>query len=169
MSDYAIDTEDLCLTYRRKPALDHLTLRLPRGGIHAFVGANGAGKSTLFRVLLGFEPAASGNARILGHDCRRLTPDMRERIGFVNEEHTLPTWMRVHELTAMQRRQYPRWNDARYDEVLGHFSVEPGQRIGELSRGERAGLNLAMALAQGPELLILDEPTLGLDVVAKRA
>jgi ABC-2 type transport system ATP-binding protein len=169
MSDYAIDTEDLCLTYQRKAALDHLTLRLPRGGIHAFVGANGAGKSSLFRVLLGFEPAASGKARILGHDCRRLTPELRARIGFVNEEHTLPAWMRVRDLTAMQRRQYPRWNDGRYDEVLGHFNVEPGQRIGELSRGERAGLNLAMALAQGPELLILDEPTLGLDVVAKRA
>ncbi len=169
MSDYAIDTEDLCLVYKRKPALDHLTLRLPRGGIHAFVGANGAGKSSLFRVLLGFEPAASGSARILGHDCRRLTPALRERIGFVNEEHTLPAWMRVRDLTDMQRRQYPRWNDARYDDVLGHFNVEPGQRIGELSRGERAGLNLAMALAQGPELLILDEPTLGLDVVAKRA
>jgi ABC-2 type transport system ATP-binding protein len=169
MSDYAIDTEDLCLVYKRKPALDHLTLRLPRGGIHAFVGANGAGKSSLFRVLLGFEPASSGRARILGHDCRRLTPLLRERIGFVNEEHTLPAWMRVRDLTGMQRRQYPRWNDARLGEVLGHFNVEPGQRIGELSRGERAGLNLAMALAQRPELLILDEPTLGLDVVAKRA
>jgi ABC-2 type transport system ATP-binding protein len=169
MSDYAIDTEDLCLYYRRKPALDHLTLRLPRGGVHAFVGANGAGKSSLFRVLLGFEPASSGSARILGHDCSHLTPLLRERIGFVNEEHTLPTWMRVRDLKDMQRRQYPRWNDARYDEVLGHFNVEPGQRIGELSRGERAGLNLGMALAQCPALLILDEPTLGLDVVAKRA
>ena len=169
MSDYAIDTEDLCLAYKRKPALDRLTLRLPRGGIDAFVGANGAGKSSLFRVLLGFEPAFGGRAHILGHDCRRLSTALRERIGFVNEEHTLPAWMRVRDLTDMQRRQYPRWNDARYDDVLGHFNVEPGQRIGELSRGERAGLNLAMALAQQPELLILDEPTLGLDVVAKRA
>jgi len=169
MSDYAIDTKELCLFYKDKPALDNLTLRLPRGGIHAFVGANGAGKSSLFRVLLGFEPATTGSARILGHDCRRLTPALRERIGFVNEEHTLPAWMRVRDLKGMQRRQYPHWNDARYDEVLGHFNVDPGQRIGGLSRGERAGLNLAVALAQRPELLILDEPTLGLDVVAKRA
>jgi ABC-2 type transport system ATP-binding protein len=169
MSDYAIDTRDLCLFYKHKPALDHLTLRLPRGGIHAFVGANGAGKSSLFRVLLGFEPATTGSAHILGHDSRRLTPALRERIGFVNEEHTLPGWMRVRDLKGMQQRQYPRWNDARYDEVLGHFDVDPGQRIAGLSRGERAGLNLGVALAQGPELLILDEPTLGLDVVAKRA
>jgi ABC-2 type transport system ATP-binding protein len=120
-------------------------------------------------LLLGFEPASSGSARILGHDCGRLTPALRERIGFVNEEHTLPGWMRVRDLRGMQQRQYPRWNDARYDEVIGHFNVDPGQRIVSLSRGERAGLNLGIALAQGPDLLILDEPTLGLDVVAKRA
>ncbi len=169
MNDYVIETEDLCLHYKRKPALDRLSLRLPRGGIHAFVGANGAGKSSLFRVLLGFEPAGSGSARVLGHDCARLAPEVRSRIGFVNEEHTLPGWMRVCELERMQRRQYPRWNGERYDEVLCNFNVLPGQQVGRLSRGERAGLNLALALAQGPELLILDEPTLGLDVVAKRA
>ena len=169
MSDYAIDTNELCLYYKHKPALDHLTLRLPRGGVHAFIGANGAGKSSLFRVLLGFEPPSAGSARILGHDCRRLTPALRGSIGFVNEEHTLPPWMRVRDLHDMQQRQYARWDEDRYATVLAHFAVEPGQRAGELSRGERAGLNLALALAQGPELLILDEPTLGLDVVAKRA
>jgi ABC-2 type transport system ATP-binding protein len=169
MSDYAIDTDQLCLFYKRKPALDHLSLRLPRGGIHAFIGANGAGKSSLFRVLLGFEPPSSGSARVLGHDCARLTPELRGRIGFVNEEHTLPNWMRVRELTQMQQRQYARWNGARHDEVLSHFNVLPEQKVAQLSRGERAGLNLALALAQSPDLLILDEPTLGLDVVAKRA
>jgi ABC-2 type transport system ATP-binding protein len=169
MSDYAIDTDQLCLYYKRKLALDHLSLRLPRGGIHAFVGANGAGKSSLFRVLLGFEPASSGSARVLGHDCARLTPELRGRIGYVNEEHTLPTWMRVQDLVRMQQRQYARWNVARHDDVLCHFNVYPDQQVGQLSRGERAGLNLALALGQSPELLILDEPTLGLDVVAKRA
>jgi len=172
MSDYVIDTEGLCLRYKGKLALDHLTLRLPRGGIHAFVGANGAGKSSLFRVLLGFEPASAGSAQVLGHDCARLSPEMRGRIGFVNEEHTLPAWMRVHDLMRMQQRHYrgPQgWNAGRYDEVLRHFNVLPEQQVGQLSRGERAGLNLALALAQRPELLILDEPTLGLDVVARRA
>jgi ABC-2 type transport system ATP-binding protein len=169
MSAYAIDTDQLCLYYKRKLALDHLSLQLPRGGIHAFIGANGAGKSSLFRVLLGFEPASAGSARVLGHDCDRLTPELRGRIGYVNEEHTLPTWMRVQDLMRMQQRQYARWNGARYDEVLCQFNVFPEQQVGQLSRGERAGLNLALALAQSPDLLILDEPTLGLDVVAKRA
>jgi ABC-2 type transport system ATP-binding protein len=177
LSDYVIDTDRLCLRYKGKLALDHLSLRLPRGGIHAFVGANGAGKSSLFRVLLGFEPVGSGSARVLGIDCGKLTPEVRGRIGFVNEEHTLPGWMRVRDLMRMQQRHYEgagrrigqRWNAARYDEVLSHFNVLPEQRVGQLSRGERAGLNLALALAQSPELLILDEPTLGLDVVAKRA
>ena len=169
MSDYVIDTDQLCLTYKRKLALDHLTLRLPHGGIHAFIGANGAGKSSLFRVLLGFEPATSGSARVLGHDSACLTPELRGRIGFVNEEHTLPAWMRVRDLVTMQQRLAPRWNGARLDEVLRHFNVLPEQKAGQLSRGERAGLNLALALAQCPDLLILDEPTLGLDVVARRA
>jgi len=169
MSELVIRTDGLCLSYQGKPALDHLSLHLPRGGVHAIVGANGAGKSTLFRVLLGFASGDAGSASILGCDSRFLTPALRARIGFVNEEHTLPGWMRVDELATMQRRLYPAWREARYREVLANFNVGDRQRIAELSRGERAGVSLALALAQGPELLILDEPTLGLDVVAKRA
>ena len=169
MNDHVIRTEDLCLAYQGKQALDHLTLQLPRGGVHAIVGANGAGKSTLFRVLLGFASSDAGSAEVLGCDSRYLTPQHRARIGFVNEEHTLPGWMRVSELAAMQTRLYPRWSEARYRQVLANFNVADRQKIAGLSRGERAGVSLALALAQGPELLILDEPTLGLDVVAKRA
>lgn len=167
--DYAIQTEGLSLQYKNKLALDHLSLAVPRGGIHAVVGANGAGKSSLFRVLLGFQSPTGGSACILGCDSGRLTQEMRGRIGFVNEEHTLPAWLTVDEVMRMQRRQYARWNQNRYDDVVGNFNVLPDQHIAQLSRGERAGVNLALALAQGPELLILDEPTLGLDVVAKRA
>ncbi len=169
MNPPVIRTRGLCLHYQRKLALDHLTLDIERGGIHAIVGANGAGKSSLFRVLLGFEAPTAGSASILGCDSARLTPALRGRIGFVNEEHTLPGWMRVDQLTGMQRRLYPQWNQARYAEVVRNFNVGTEQKVAQLSRGERAGVNLALALAQGPELLILDEPTLGLDVVARRA
>lgn len=167
--DYVIETRALSKRYGRKLALDRLDLAIPRGRIHAIVGANGAGKSTLFRILMGFMPPSAGEARILGKDSQTLTPQDRSRIGFVNEEHTLANWMRVSQVAAMQKHQYPRWNQQAYDGVIGHYNVLPDQKVGQLSRGERAGFNLALALAQGPELLVLDEPTLGLDVVAKRA
>jgi ABC-2 type transport system ATP-binding protein len=169
MTDYVIDTDHLSKRYGPKLALDDLSLQVPRGRIHAIVGANGAGKSTLFRILLGFLAPTAGSARILGRDSQELRSEDRGRIGFVNEEHTLPGWMRVDAVTAMQRRQYPRWNQHAFEHVLGHYHVLPEQKVSQLSRGERAGFNLALALAQGPELLVLDEPTLGLDVVAKRA
>lgn len=164
-----IDARALVLRYRAKNALDGLSLQVPQGGVHAIVGANGAGKSTLFRVLLGFESASAGTSTILGCASAALTPAVRGRIGFVNEEHALPGWMRVDALARMQCHQYPAWNAQRYQQVLRHFHVLPAQKVAQLSRGERAGVSLAMALAQRPELLILDEPTLGLDVVAKRA
>jgi ABC-2 type transport system ATP-binding protein len=168
-NDDVIETRALSKRYGRKLALDNLDLRIPRGRVHAIVGANGAGKSTLFRILLGFMPPSAGEARILGKDSQSLTPQDRARIGFVNEEHTLPNWMRVSQVTAMQKHQYARWNQQAFDGVIGHYHVLPEQKVGQLSRGERAGFNLALALAQRPELLVLDEPTLGLDVVAKRA
>lgn len=170
MSEWAIETRGLTRRFGRKAALDDLDLRIARGGVHAIVGANGAGKSTLFRILLGFMAPDVGEACVLGLDSAELRAADRARIGFVNEEHRLPMRMRVRELVAMQRRQYAaRWRDAPLAEVLGHFQVHAEQRVAELSRGERAGLSLGLALAQSPELLLLDEPTLGLDVVAKRA
>lgn len=168
-TECVIETRALTKRYGSKLALDHLDLHIDSGHIHAIVGANGAGKSTLFRILLGFLPASSGEAHVLGRDSRSLTPADRGRIGFVNEEHTLPAWMRVAAVAAMQQHHYPVWNQRAYDEVIGHYNVLPKQKIGQLSRGERAGFNLALTLAQRPQLLVLDEPTLGLDVVAKRA
>lgn len=165
----AIETTGLSMRFGSKLALDQLDLQVDGGRIHALVGANGAGKSTLFRILLGFMSPSAGSARVLGRDSSALAPQDRALIGYVNEEHTLPEWMRVAALKSLRQHEYPRWDDATFGEVIGHFQVLPSQRVRELSRGERAGLNLALALAQAPQLLILDEPTLGLDVVAKRA
>jgi ABC-2 type transport system ATP-binding protein len=168
-ADLAVETRGLTRRHGAKLALDRLDLALPRGGIHAIVGANGAGKSTLFRLLLGFLSPEKGEAYVLGHRADRLTPGDRRLIGFVNEEHTLPGWARTGEIVAMQRRLYAdRWDGTVFDRVIASFDISDRQRISQLSRGERAGLNLALALAQSPELLILDEPTLGLDVVARR-
>ncbi|SDE47574.1 MULTISPECIES: ABC transporter ATP-binding protein [Kordiimonas] len=167
--NHCIQTEGLTKRYGKKTALKDFTLAIGQGGIHAIVGSNGAGKSTLFRILLGVTTATSGIARLLGEDSRDLSPGTRGRVGYVNEEHTLPLWMKAQQITDQQRSFYPGWNQSIYEQVIGYFDVDPGQKISGLSRGERAGLNLSMALAQSPDVLILDEPTLGLDVVARQS
>jgi ABC-2 type transport system ATP-binding protein len=169
MADYIIETDGLTKHFGKKTALSDFSLRVERGGVNAIVGSNGAGKSTLFRILLGLQSPSSGDAKILDVDCKSLSPEARGKIGYVNEEHTLPGWMLVKEVKAMQKALYPDWDEAIFEDVIGHFDVEDDQKVSSLSRGERAGFNLSMALAQNPEILILDEPTLGLDVVAKRA
>ncbi|MCG8458231.1 MAG: ABC transporter ATP-binding protein [Holophagales bacterium] len=169
VSEPVIETDRLTKRFGAKLALHEMSLRLEPGGIHAVVGSNGAGKTTLFRILLGLVSPSRGSSRVLGTDSGALDPATRGRIGLVTEEHALPSWMSVASLTAMRRALHPRWNEAIYREVVGHFLLLPGQKISQLSRGERAGLSLALALAQEPDLLILDEPTLGLDVVAKQA
>jgi len=169
MTDYIITTEGLTKHFGNKTALNNFNLNIPIGGIHAIIGANGAGKSTLFRILLGLEAPSEGKTTILGYDSENLTPELRGRIGYVNEEHTLPMWMKVSDLIKMQKELYSNWQQSIFDDVIANFDVQPNQKVSALSRGERAGLNLSMALAQAPDVLILDEPTLGLDVIAKQA
>ncbi|WP_417457607.1 ABC transporter ATP-binding protein [Kordiimonas sp.] len=166
---HCIETNGLTKRYGKKLALNDFTLQIGKGGIHAIVGSNGAGKSTLFRLLLGVATPTTGSAYLLGNDSRYLSPAVRGKVGYVNEEHTLPLWMKAREITNHQRSFYPSWDQSTYDSVIGYFDVDQDQKVSGLSRGERAGLNLSMALAQAPELLILDEPTLGLDVVARQS
>ena len=169
MSNNCIETYQLTKQYGKKIAVNQLDLTIKKGGIHAIVGSNGAGKSSLFRLLLGMATPTSGYAKILGEDSQKLSSDTRGKVGYVNEEHTLPNWMAVEKVVAMQKHFYSKWNEDIYQKVIGFFDVDPKQNVAGLSRGERAGFNLSMALAQSPEILILDEPTLGLDVVAKQS
>lgn len=169
MEQYCIKTDGLTKKFGKKTALKDFTLEIPQGGIHAIVGSNGAGKSTLFRILLGVETPTSGTSYVLNQNSNALTPATRGKVGYVNEEHTLPTWMAAEDVIKMQKSLYPDWNTEIFDGVIAYFDVDPKQKVGGLSRGERAGLNLSMALAQRPDILILDEPTLGLDVVARQS
>lgn len=169
MSSLCIQTRDLSKVYEGKLALNRVDLDIRSGGVNAIVGSNGAGKSTLFKVLLGMITPSFGEATILGCDASKLDRNIRQKVGYVNEEHSLPDWMRVDQVIAFQRQFYPQWDESLFASVLGYFNVNSKQKITSLSRGERAGVNLALAFAQKPELLILDEPTLGLDVIAKQS
>ncbi len=164
-----ISTRGLTRYYGGKAAVYDLSLEVPRGCVFAYLGRNGSGKTTTIRMLLGLLEPTRGQGCILGHDIRTLPPQARARIGYLTEEHQLYRWMTVRQCGEFQARFYSRWNGKAYAGVIGHFGLKPEARVGDLSRGERAGLCLALTLAPEPELLILDDPALGLDPVARRS
>lgn len=169
MSDYAIETRDLTKYFGSKCVVNHLNLHVPRGSIFGFLGRNGSGKTTTLRMILGLLSPTWGTSTILGHDSQSLPPEVRAQIGYLAEGHPVFGWMRVQDAEAFQSRFYPKWNRDLFHSVLEFFRVDPKNRARNLSRGERAGLCLAMVLAPEPELLILDDPAIGLDPVARKS
>ena len=167
--DLIIQTRGLTRYFGDKPAVYEVDLEVPRGTVYACLGRNGSGKTTLIRMLLGLLAPTRGSGEILGCSLSGITPEVRGRIGYVAEDHPLYSWMTVEQSGAFQASFYSRWNDQVFRNVIGHFGLQPKVRAGDLSRGQRAGLSLALTLAPEPELLILDDPALGLDPVARRA
>ena len=169
MGEYVIETRGLTRYFGAKCAVDDLTLRVPRGCVFGFLGRNGCGKTTTIRMLMGLLEPTRGSCSVLGQDSADLRPDIRARIGYLAEGHHVYGWMRVGECGSFQASFFERWNEELFRAVIDYFRLDPKARAGDLSRGERAGLCLAMTLAPEPELLILDDPALGLDPVARRA
>jgi ABC-2 type transport system ATP-binding protein len=164
-----IRTRGLTRYFGARPAVYDLNLEVPRGCVFAYLGRNGSGKTTTIRMLLGLLSPTRGEGSILGHDIRALSPEVRARIGYLTEEHQLYGWMSVKQCGDFQSQFYPRWNEKVFRGVIGHFNLKPTARVKDLSRGERAGLCLGITLAPEPELLVLDDPALGLDPVAHRS
>jgi ABC-2 type transport system ATP-binding protein len=168
MSQYVIEAEKLTKYFGRKCAVDQLSLRVPRGSVFALLGRNGSGKSTLIRMLMGLLWPTRGSANVLGDDCRRIQPGTRGRIAYVAEGHPLIDWMRVSDLERFQKSFYPNWDGRVFRTVVEHFDLGSDAKASAISRGQRAGLSLALALATRPELLVMDDPAMGLDPVARR-
>ncbi|MEK7855816.1 MAG: ABC transporter ATP-binding protein [Acidobacteriota bacterium] len=146
-----------------------MSIEVPRGTILGFLGRNGAGKSTTIRMLLGLLEPTRGSSMILEYDSMKLPAEERARIGYLPEGHHVYGWMSVAECRKFQKSFYPHWNDDIFNSVIAYFGIAPKTKSSHLSRGERAGLCLALVLAPEPELLILDDPALGLDPVARRS
>ncbi|HEY0076746.1 MAG TPA: ABC transporter ATP-binding protein [Abditibacteriaceae bacterium] len=169
MNKTVIETRDLTRYFGKKRIVAPLNLSVPRGSIFGFLGRNGAGKSTTIRMLLGLLEPTRGTSIVLGEDSRHLSAQTRGRIGYLAEGHHVYGWMSIRECAKFQSSSFAHWNDKIFEGVIRHFGLEPGMKAGNLSRGQRAGLCLALTLAPGPELLILDDPALGLDPVARRS
>ena len=147
----------------RPPALDGLDLRVPAGGITGLLGPNGAGKTTLVRILLGLARATGGGATVLGRDVGRESLAIRRDVAFVPEARSLFGWMRVANLVAGVAALSSRWDAAYAALLVKRWQIDERARVRELSHGTRSRLFLLVALARRAPLLVLDEPTTGLD------
>lgn len=161
--------ENITVRYGRKRAVDDVTLSVPPGSVYALLGRNGAGKSSLVRSILGQLRPDAGRALLFGEDVWRHRTKLMERVGVVPEEADAPPEMRVSDLGAFYARLYSRWRQEAFDQRIARFEIAPRARFGELSKGQKKQVSLALALATSAELLVLDDPTLGLDVVARKS
>ena len=164
-----IEIDHLTKYYGKREIVRDLSLIVPGGSIYGFLGRNGMGKTTTIRILLGMESPTRGSTRVFGEDSRTLAPQTRARIGYLPEGHHVYGWMTVRECGRFQASFFPAWNQDIFETVITHFRLTPTMKGGQLSRGQRAGLCLALTLAPEPELLVLDDPALGLDPVARRS
>ena len=151
-----------------RTALDGVSLTVPRGVVFGLVGGNGAGKTTLMKHPLGLLRPQLGVVRVFGMDPVAKPRQVLARLGYLSEQRDLPNWMRVAGLAEHCRAFYPTWDPAYAAELIGLFELDPRARIRTLSRGERAKAGLMAALAHRPELLLLDEPSSGLDPLVRR-
>jgi len=169
MSAPAIRATDVTIRYGRKEAVTGITLEIPTGAVYALLGRNGAGKSSLVRAILGQLKPDTGSVELFGLDVWKERATLMERIGVVSEDADAPPEMRVGELGRFCAGLYLRWHQSMFDARLERFGLAAKTRFADLSKGQKKQVSLALALATAPELVILDDPTLGLDVVARKS
>lgn len=162
-----VEVRNLSRRFGATTALDDLNLDVPPGCVYGLVGSNGAGKTTLIRHILGLLKAKSGSVRVFGLDPVRHPVPVLRRVGYLSEERDLPEWMRVDELMRYTQAYHPTWDPKYAEELLKSFVLNPAATIKNLSRGQRAQAGLLAAVAHRPDLLVLDEPSSGLDPVVR--
>ncbi len=167
MSEYAIETAHLAKRFGKTTVVEDLNLKVPAGSVYAFLGRNGAGKTTTIRMLLDLLDRTSGEAKLLGLDSIDDSLRIKQRTGYVAEAQRMYDWMRVDEIIWFCKQFYSTWDDAFAADLKRRLDLPGATRVGDLSRGMQGKLALLLAMAFSPELLILDEPTAGLDVLVR--
>lgn len=160
---YAIECKNLTHYYGKKLVYENLSFNVEEGKILGLLGKNGTGKSTTINILNGFLQPFSGECLIYGENTQTLTPELKRRIGFLIEGHVQYSFMNIHQIEKFYSGFYPGWNSAPYWELMSKLKVTPKQKISTMSCGQRSQVALGLILAQDPDLLILDDFSMGLD------
>ena len=169
MSDEAaVQLDGLTIRYGKLTAVNQISLVVPKGSVYALIGRNGSGKSSTVRCLLGHQRPSEGRARMLGFDSWKQRRRAMERVGVVPENPDVPPETTADRVGKFMVRVTPFWRSADYRKRLESLGVPRRQRFSSLSKGQQRQMALALALAGSPHLLVLDDPTLGLDAVARR-
>lgn len=168
MSEPVIEIRGLGVRYGRRRVLDDVGLEVDAGEVVALLGRNGEGKTSLVRCLLGQQKASAGSCRLFGHGTWPRRPELMRRLGFVPEEPDAPGSLSGAALGRFSERVHEAWDGAAYAARLERYGVPASTPFRSLSRGQKAQVMLSLALAHEPELLVLDDPTLGLDAVSRR-
>ena len=163
-----INISELTRSFSSTKALDCVSVSMQSGAVYGLVGANGAGKTTLIKHILGLLRAQSGSVRVFGLDPVAEPVGVLSRIGYLSEENDLPGWMRVDELIRYSRAFYPGWDDEYAEELRQSFALDYSAKIKNLSKGQKARAGMLIALSYRPPLLVLDEPSSGLDPIVRR-
>jgi len=166
--DSVISVTSVTRRFGPKVALDSVNVSVPRGSVFGLVGANGAGKTTLIKHLLGLFRPQAGTVRVFGLDPVADPVGVLSRIGYLSEDNDLPGWMRVHELMRYTEAFFPNWDWEYAERLRRDFELDPNAKVKNLSRGQRSRAGLVTALAYRPDLLVLDEPSSGLDPIVRR-
>ncbi|HEY7157240.1 MAG TPA: ABC transporter ATP-binding protein [Gemmataceae bacterium] len=167
-SPIVLDMQSVTRRFGATVALDNIHLRVPRGVVFGLVGVNGSGKTTLLKHVLGLLRAQAGSVRVFDRDPVADPVGVLSRIGYLSEENDLPPWMTVAELIRYTKAFYPGWQDDYAEKLRRQFGLDLAARVGTLSKGQQARAGLLVALAYRPELLVLDEPSSGLDPLVRR-
>jgi len=168
MSDSVIQTQDLQFSYGRKQVLRRVNLDVPEGSVFGFLGRNGAGKTTTIQHLLGLLKPGLGQCYVNGIDPQADPIAVRQAVGYMAEDQTMYGWMRIRELIQWTSNFYPSWDQAHVDDLLDRFELSGTSKVKTLSKGQNSRLALLLALAHRPRVVILDDPTLGLDPIARK-